>query len=357
MAEESNREPLVSIYEQHRLHARHAENERLWFTNIYMILVGVLLSSTLGAEQANAFWPWPILFVIFSFSILGFCMCHALRIAFVHASIMADNIAEKEWGNQHISYQNNVLKKFQRVNFHMMFSLIYIIMSSLSFGFLIYEFTVKQCECSQVIAILAGIILFVFLYYCIQKQCFNRNEQGLRKEMKKSKMGEPEVLYNTRAQTLEVFSGEDSIRRGIKRRFKYDIKGVLIYDAELIPTLQEGHKHSVSYEAIMLVKGEIKACYYWNNKGKTETTTLHQRGDMVAFHPGQNHTLFVKKESHVIVTRFKPIDTISQKDEREMVLLPGNLQSFRDKLLENPDQKSNIFKEIDRELVRLGEIK
>ena len=79
--------------------------------------------------------------------------------------------------------------------------------------------------------------------------------------------------------------------------------------------------------------------------------------DMIAFSPGQTHTLLVKKESQVIVARFETIDKLSHPDERKPASLPGNLQSLRDKLLKNPDRSSDIFKEIDQELARLEKIK
>ena len=38
------------IYEQHWVHARHVENERLWFTNIFVVIMGALLA-ILGSDM------------------------------------------------------------------------------------------------------------------------------------------------------------------------------------------------------------------------------------------------------------------------------------------------------------------
>jgi len=85
-------ENLRRVYEQNWLHARHVENERLWFTNIYAV---VMAGSLILMSETGLIWSLASFLLILSF--LGFCMCHALRIAHVQHSRMADIISSREW--------------------------------------------------------------------------------------------------------------------------------------------------------------------------------------------------------------------------------------------------------------------
>lgn len=85
-------ENLRCVYEQNWLHARHVENERLWFTNIYAVVMAGSL-----ALMSEAGLIWPLATFLFILSLLGFVMCHALRIAFIRHSRMADIISRREW--------------------------------------------------------------------------------------------------------------------------------------------------------------------------------------------------------------------------------------------------------------------
>lgn len=157
------------------------------------------------------------------------------------------------------------------------------------------------------------------------------------------------LLFRQGKQALEEFEGEQGVRRGIKRRFKHDLEGVSIHDAELLAQLQEGHKHTVSCEAIMLLKGEIKACC-WDDEGRIETKSLCKRGDLVVFSPGQRHTLFVKQDSHVILVRFFPKAKAREVGERIAVPLPGELESLRRKTLDTRHPLKEILHQIDQEI-------
>ena len=161
-------ELLKSIYEQHWLHARHVENERLWFTNIYFIAVGGLLAYTFEKGTAD-FWPWPILIPVFIFSMLGFCMCHHMSLPFLYHSRMADIIQIKEWKlpyNYFYRIKGKDPSKFG--SFSKVFHIFYIIMSSFSIGFLMHDLLDNRW-----IALAAGLICLVALsgvYKCIFKK-------------------------------------------------------------------------------------------------------------------------------------------------------------------------------------------
>lgn len=167
--------------------------------------------------------------------------------------------------------------------------------------------------------------------------------------LRNSEMNEHLFLFREGQQALEEFDGEKSVRRGIKQRFKHDVEGISLHDAEILAELQEGHKHTASYEAIMLLDGEIEACC-WDGKGRIETKPLFKRGDLVVFPPRQNHTLFVKQDSRIIVVRFFPQPKIKKPDERIPVRLPGNLESLRVKTLDMHNQLRGIFQQIGQEL-------
>lgn len=159
------------------------------------------------------------------------------------------------------------------------------------------------------------------------------------------------LLFRAGKQALDEFEGEKGARRSIKRRFKHDIEGVSIHDAELLAQLQEGHKHTTSCEAIMLLEGEIKACC-WDDEGRIETKSLSERGDLVVFRPGLSHTLFVKQDTHIIVVRFFPKDKAQEVGERIAVPLPGKLESLRKKTLDMHYPLKEISQQIDQEIER-----
>jgi len=172
--------------------------------------------------------------------------------------------------------------------------------------------------------------------------------------MRKSRncaMDEHLLLFRPGKQALEEFEGEKGVRRGIKRRFKHDIEGVSVQDVELLAQLQEGHKHTTLYEAIMLLEGEIEACC-WDDEGMIKTKSLCERGDLVIFSPGRSHTLFVKQNSHVIVVRFFPKDKLQGVGARIPVPLPGELESLRKKTLAMHYPLKEISQQIDQEIGR-----
>jgi len=164
-------------------------------------------------------------------------------------------------------------------------------------------------------------------------------------------MNEHLLVFRSGKQALEKFEGEQRVRRGIRRRFKHDIEGVVIYDAELLAQLQEGHKHTASCEAIMLLEGQIEACC-WDDEGRIETKSLSKQGDLVVFYPGQSHTLFVKQDSHVIVVRFLPKGKVQEVGERIAVPLPGELESLRGKTQEARRSLTHISRQIEQEIKR-----
>ncbi len=80
------------IYEQYWLHARHQENQRLWFTNIYaMIVTGVF--TYFSAKRFDVI----ILMFLLLLSLLGYFLIYTWNISFTIFSRLAEEIAIREW--------------------------------------------------------------------------------------------------------------------------------------------------------------------------------------------------------------------------------------------------------------------
>jgi quercetin dioxygenase-like cupin family protein len=138
----------------------------------------------------------------------------------------------------------------------------------------------------------------------------------------------------------EAFEGYYVIERGIKRRIKHDVLGISVHDAELVKGIQEGHKHSTLHEAIMLLEGKIRACW-WDDCGNLASESLSTHGDMVVFPPNINHTLIVEEDSRIIVVKFRPND-----DRDEWIKAsecPANLDKLRREMLKAEEENSEIL--------------
>jgi len=176
-------ENLRRVYEQNWLHARHVENERLWFTNIYAVVMAgslVLMSET-GLI-------WPIASFLFGLSFLGFCMCHALRIAFIQHSRIPDIVQRKEWQLRHYSLfyerpEQSVFKthpsgevKKKLVSLNDVFYLLYMLGT---FGSAIL--LIQAVVCLPTLQILLEVVVACFLISCYIM--FRKYEKRLHTEM------------------------------------------------------------------------------------------------------------------------------------------------------------------------------
>ena len=95
MLPEKNDKNLKTIYEQYWLHARHVADERLWFTNIYiLVVVGILIF--LQIDQPLFIRLGVTVFVLL-LSVAGFLICHSLTVHFITYSRTAELIQINEW--------------------------------------------------------------------------------------------------------------------------------------------------------------------------------------------------------------------------------------------------------------------
>lgn len=78
---------LIAIFTEHWNHARHCENERLWFTNIYAIVVAAILvfmGNAVYAEPPDYGSAFMLTLFGLILSIVGFMIVIALSLGYLH---------------------------------------------------------------------------------------------------------------------------------------------------------------------------------------------------------------------------------------------------------------------------------
>ncbi len=97
----ADKDPYKLLYEQYWLHARHVENERLWFTNIYAALVAgvfvILGRLDLSSHNIELVVRLSFLF-LFALSLIGFFLTFSWTAAFTLFSRLAQNLARTAFG-------------------------------------------------------------------------------------------------------------------------------------------------------------------------------------------------------------------------------------------------------------------
>jgi len=98
-------ELLKAVYEQHWLHARHVENERLWFTNIFAVIVAGLLAFIFTSENNGT----PNLFAVYGgLLILGLSPWRA-------PFFMRTEIAEKILRNNQLEIYSSFPPEYRKI--------------------------------------------------------------------------------------------------------------------------------------------------------------------------------------------------------------------------------------------------
>jgi len=101
MEEKARQELLKSIYEQHWLHARHVEYERLWFMTAFIPVIGglftllYLLSNGNHVEPALWYLPFIPLGIILIVCAFGYFLCLTWRAPFVEHTTLAREMMEQ----------------------------------------------------------------------------------------------------------------------------------------------------------------------------------------------------------------------------------------------------------------------
>lgn len=115
MEEKTRHEFLKGIYEQHWLHARHVENERLWFTNIFVVVVAGLhvVIFTAGDPQLSKQFAIYIGFLILALSLIGYFQCISWRAAFIEHTTLANKILKDSRLEDYTPYISKAYRKIK----------------------------------------------------------------------------------------------------------------------------------------------------------------------------------------------------------------------------------------------------
>jgi len=97
-------ENLRKVYEQYWLHARHQESQRLWFTNIYVVLVAGVFAYFGIIEEHYAIKILMLIFLMI-LSLFGYLVIYSWNLPFVIYSRLAEEISICEF---------SLPKKYQR---------------------------------------------------------------------------------------------------------------------------------------------------------------------------------------------------------------------------------------------------
>lgn len=167
---------LRVVYEQYWGHARHVANERLWFTNIYAIIVGGAFAFMVTSQSNIVHIYLPAFLLILS--LLGFFMCHSLVMHFIWYSRMTELILINEWNLPYRRFFSEEGWPMEAIKFGLnkAFYFLYILMSSILAGLLVYNLA---STCAFHISITTAIATFVVLFLLYQLG-FKRSENRLK---------------------------------------------------------------------------------------------------------------------------------------------------------------------------------
>jgi len=172
---------LQVVYEQYWLHARHVANERLWFTNIYVLIVASAFAF-MATSKSVLINLWLTVFLLI-FSVLGFFICHSLVIHFITYSRMTELILINEWK---IPYRLFFPEKSQRMvakaGLNFAFYLLYMLMSSIFASLLIHNLEMFSTYISIGVAIMIFLVLLV-IYRLIFKKTENKIETKMKEKI------------------------------------------------------------------------------------------------------------------------------------------------------------------------------
>ena len=182
-------ENLRKVYEQYWLHARHQETQRLWFTNIYTLLIAGVFAY-LGASGVDN--PTKVLLFIFlaMLSLFGYLLTYAWNIPFTKFSRAAELISIKEWHLTEDYARFSSYKKGFRAG--RLFTGFYSLMLGV-FVALIVDLLVPLSFCTVINYLIIGLIfmivsLLTYLVYhlYLEKGSINKIQQEFEDKVKAS---------------------------------------------------------------------------------------------------------------------------------------------------------------------------
>ena len=140
--DQGQRNQWATVYEQHWLHARHVENERLWMTNVFALIVAALLAFLGNVEDKELFSQVAICAgcFIFIISMLGYLLCLTWRAPFVEHTTLARKMLEDTLLKGYSPYTSLVYKRIKIgwITAHELFLYFYALMAGGALFLLLY---------------------------------------------------------------------------------------------------------------------------------------------------------------------------------------------------------------------------
>lgn len=186
MEEKTRHELLKSVYEQHWLHARHVENERLWFTNIFALIVAGLLAFLGTVEDKELLSLFAIYAgcFIFILSMLGYFLCLTWRAPFVEHTTLARKMLEDLSLKEYAPYTTEAYKKLKgKIAANKLFLYFYAFMAGGALFLLLYVGVGRMEKCPYLwVSIAVSVIVFLVLYL-LWRVWFKKKEDKYLEEM------------------------------------------------------------------------------------------------------------------------------------------------------------------------------
>lgn len=127
---------IIAMYEQNWENVRHIKNERLWFTNIYAIVVAAVLSFLHSSTSAGII-SVSLQAFIFLLSIIGFLISLRLKSELENYLNTIDNMVHETGLEAYSTHDEIERPGIQLLKFRWIFTIFYLVTSAGSFGLLI----------------------------------------------------------------------------------------------------------------------------------------------------------------------------------------------------------------------------
>lgn len=161
MLEQDENRLLATIYEQHWLHARHVENERLWFTNVYAIVLAGALS--LLSEHVSLEFNVAVLSFLMLLSLIGILFSLKVKLVFIWHTREAHKIIKDHGFIEYWIETKKPKTIIEKISGSSMFPLFYAICFILLSCLLTY--TLTECPGFLILLVLLMSPLPVSVYY------------------------------------------------------------------------------------------------------------------------------------------------------------------------------------------------
>jgi len=153
-------ELVKAVYEQHWLHARHVENERLWFANIFAaILVGAI---SITGERLFDPASTPLIVLLMALSVIGMLMSIKFDSIYKTHERAAQQILEI-CGLSHLNAQFKKHWVNSQIRISRLFPYIYVLITSYLTGVLAHIWS-RNLFISTTTPIIVAVAALVWLY-------------------------------------------------------------------------------------------------------------------------------------------------------------------------------------------------